>query len=75
MIVVVGTIINVVFLIEIAVVFVVINCEDPTLSPTFRPGVRIIIVGVDEAKGSIIGIRGVFIRLLVELLSMLFSEL
>ena len=56
MVVVVRIIINVVFGIVIAVV--VVNNEDPTLSPTFRPVVGIIIIGVDKAKGPIIGVRG-----------------
>ena len=61
-VVVVKIIINVVFKIVIAVVIViviVVNCEGPTLSCLIlRPAVRIIIVGVDKAKGPIIvGVR------------------
>ena len=46
-------------MIVVVVVVVVINCGGSTLSGlTLHPAVWIIIVGVDEAKGSVIGVRG-----------------
>ena len=59
MVVVVGIIINVVFRIEIAVVFVVVvTCEGLTLNPAVR---IIIVVVIDKAKGPIILNRRVMV--------------
>ena len=58
---VVKIIIDVVFGIWVAVIVVVVavNCEGPALSCLIlHPTVWIIIVGVEEAKGPIIGVRG-----------------
>ena len=59
MVVIVGIIIDVVFRIVIGVVVVIVNCEGPALlCLILHPAVGIIIVGVDKAKGLIIGVRG-----------------